>query len=173
MDDRMLSRRGALKLFGAAALGVATSSQLVDRASAGRGWCYADPLFKIGNYVFDVSLASDLRMLTSATGPVKITLYVPTKVNALHLLSDLGFGRGYDVSIVKTSTLSATTRNIAVRVVVNAPAKDSSLPVTVRMTSLLTSVLVSQSTASGYANKSITWNGNIKTISLLDSLIQL
>lgn len=173
MNDRMLSRRGALKLFGAAALGVATSSHLADQASAGRGWCYADPLFKVGNYVFDVGVSANVDMLKSASGPVGVTLYVPTGVRAMHLLSDFGFGYGYDVDIVQTSQLSASKNRINVSVVVNAPAGDSSIPVKVTMTSISTSVLVSRTTASGYANSDVKWSGKVDTISLLDSLIQL
>ena len=173
MNDRMMTRRGALKLVGAAALGAAASTRLLGDADAARGWCRADPLFKIGNYVFDVVVSSDLKMLTSASGPVKLTVTVPQGVNAAHLLSDLGFGRGYDVKIVKSSNLQATKNSIGVKVVVTAPARDSSLPVTVRMTSLSTKVLVSTGTASGNANEAIEWTGEIDTISLLDSLIQL
>lgn len=173
MNDRLLNRRGALKLFGAAALGVATSSRLTNGASAGRGWCYADPLFKVGNYVFDVALSADAGMLASANGPVAVTLAVPKRVRALHLLSDFGFGHGYDVEIVTSSHLAASTNRIEVAVTVNAPADDSEIPVTVAMTSVSTKVLVSRRTASGYANDDITWRGTIDTISLLDSLIQL
>jgi hypothetical protein len=173
MNDRMMNRRGALKLFGAAALGAATSSQLVNLASAGRGWCFADPLFKVGNYVFDVALSANVDMLKSATGPVALTLYVPKKVRALHLLSDFGFGHGYDVDIETSSQLDASKHEIEVAVTVNAPAKDSDIPVKVAMTSVSTRVLISRKTASGYANQDITWRGKVDTISLLDSLIQL
>lgn len=173
MNDRLMNRRGALKLFGAAVLGAAASSRLLGEADAARGWCRADPLFKIGNYTFDVVVSSKVAMLTSATGPVKLTVYVPQGVNAMHLISDLGFGHGYDVSVRTSSTLKATKNSIGVKVVVNAPAKDTTLPVTVHMTSLSTEVLVSYSTASGTANDTITWTGEIDTVSLLDSLIQL
>jgi len=173
MTTSTMNRRGALKLFGAAALSAAASTQLLGDASAGRGWCRADPLFKIGDYVFDVVVSSDLAMLTSASGPVKLTVTVPEGVNAMHLLSDLGFGRGYDVKIVKSSSLVATRNSIAVKVAVVAPARDSSLPVTVRMTSISPKVLVSTGTSSGEANDTIEWTGKIDTISLLDSLIQL
>ena len=173
MTPRMMNRRGALKLFGAAALSAAASTRLLGEADAGRGWCHADPLFKIGNYVFDVVVSSDLAMLTSASGPVKVTLTVPEGVNATHLVSDLGFGRGYDVKVVKSSSLTATKNSIGVKVAVTAPARDSSLPVTVHMTSLSPTVLVSTGTASGSANQTVEWTGKIDTISLLDSLIQL
>jgi hypothetical protein len=173
MNDRMLSRRSALKLAGAAALGVVTSSQLTDRASAGRGWCYADPLFKVGNYVFDVALSADSDMLKQANGPVAVTLYVPEGVRALHLLSDFGFGYGYDVDIVQSSQLSASRNRINVAVTVNAPADVSDIPVKVTMTSVSTKILISRTTASGYANQDVTWSGKVDTISLLDSLIQL
>ena len=77
MNTSTMNRRGALKLFGAAALSAAASTRLPGDASAGRGWCRADPLFKIGNYVFDVVVSSDLAMLTSANGPVKLTVTMP------------------------------------------------------------------------------------------------
>jgi hypothetical protein len=171
MNDHVLGRRGALKLLGAAALGAATVSQRPRRTFAARGWCQADPLFKIGDYLFDVTLSSDPAMLASATGPVKLTVSVPKEVSAQHVVSDLGFGHGYDVKVVKDRRLRAARTSIDVRVAVKAPAADSSLPVNVHLTSLSTEVVASLSTATGSANEEITWVGTIDTLSELDTLI--
>lgn len=164
MNDRVMSRRAALKMLGAAAIGVATTSRLVDRAAAGRGWCYADPLFQIGDDLFDVALSADLEMLTSASGPVRLTLFVPDGVNATHIVSDLGFGYGYQIEIVSSAHLRVSDNHLDVAVLVNAPAHDSSIPVAVTMTSLSGEALVARAVAHGYANQEIDWSGRIETV---------
>ena len=46
-------------------------------AMAGRGWCSSDPVVLIDGQLADVYVTSDLAMLTSANGPIKLVVEVP------------------------------------------------------------------------------------------------
>jgi hypothetical protein len=63
-------------LLGALALLV-----LAAPATAGRKWCAKDPVFKIDGQVIDVLVSSYEEMLTTASGPVRIVLALPVKVD--------------------------------------------------------------------------------------------
>ena len=103
----------------------------VRAASAGRSWCRVDPVVSIDGQLADIFIASDVMMLLKATGPVKIKISIPQGSNGWVVLTDLGFGRGYDISFVQTADLVRSNGRTPVKVDVYAPAKDSSLPVVV------------------------------------------
>src|SRR5215217_9508544 len=103
----------------------------INAASAGRSWCRTDPVVMIDGQLADVFVASDIAMLLKATGPVRIRIYIPQGSRGWVALTDLGFGKGYDISFVETADLVRDGRHTPVIVEVYAPSRDSSLPVTV------------------------------------------
>jgi hypothetical protein len=121
-----------MKRFGAAfALVVLAMMMLAAPASAGRAWCAADPVAVVDGKVADIKVASSLDALFEVTGPNKLVLVVPEGVNGWFLLSDLGFGRGYNLDVEHSSDLQKTWRGTEIMIKVYVPAKDDSLPVTV------------------------------------------
>ena len=118
-------------LAAALILAFVAASVTAPAAHAGKGWCRFDPVFIIDGDLVDVWIGSELRALTSVTGPTKLVLTVPSDVDATYVISDLGFGRGYDVSIQQSPGLRKTDRGIEVMVKVYVPAITSDLPITV------------------------------------------
>lgn len=92
-------------------------------ASAGRAWCRADPIFIIDGRLVDVMIAGPLLAPLQVTGPTKVTVTVPEGVRATHVLSDLGFGRGYRVAIQSSNELQVTAEGAQIRVEVYVPAR--------------------------------------------------
>lgn len=126
------SRRRLLRAAGAgiAALGVAQLSAGRE-ASAARAWCRVDPVVLIDGQLADVFVGSSLEMLTKASGAIKLRISIPSGSRARVVLTDLGFGRGYDIDFVQTPALARSGGRTPVIVEAYAPARDSSLPVSV------------------------------------------
>ena len=122
--------------------------------SAGRAWCRTDPLFLIDGHVVDVLVAGPLLASLQVTGPTKIVVTVPEGVKAHHLLSDLGFGRGYAVSIVRSPDLQVTPAGAEIRVDVYVPARRS-IPIAVDVAKDILGIL-SPTSAYGNSNQWIT-----------------
>jgi hypothetical protein len=144
------------RTFAAVAAGAMLAGAGVRSASAGRSWCRVDPVVLIDGQLADIFVASDLAMLLKATGPVKMKISIPADSKGWVVLTDLGFGKGYDIDWVKTSSLKRAEGRTPVKVEVYAPAKDSRLPVTVTFAprslgSSLKDILFGMS-ASGNAN---------------------
>lgn len=99
-------------------------------AAAGRGWCRADPLLLINGQTADVWVGSTLQALLDTTGPIRLVVTTPEGVDAQHIISDLGFGRGYDISIGSSPDLQGTPEGMELTIAVWVPAR-SELPVTV------------------------------------------
>src|SRR5690348_16875053 len=77
-------RRPALAAVALAlVLSLLLSAQGVEAA---RGWCYADPVVVVDGQLADVYLASDLAMLTSASGAIQLVVTVPVNSTAKVLL---------------------------------------------------------------------------------------
>lgn len=166
MLQTSMNRRGALKLAGAAAIAALPAANLIEQAAAGRAWCYRDPLFLIGDYLFDVSLASYDTMLTTATGPVKIKLLIPPGLPVKTLYQDNGFGYGYKLTIVEKPNYKIGNKAMKVGVHVYAPSTDSTLPVQVKASALSSSVFITSTITEGTANTWINWAGKIETVTL-------
>lgn len=151
-------RRFSRRTFAAMTAGAVLAGAGINAASAGRSWCRVDPVVMIDGQLADVFVSSDLKMLLGqATGPIKMKVSIPTGSNGWLVLADLGFGRGYDFSFVETSSLKRANGRTPVIIEVYAPAKDSSLPVTVTFAprtlgSSLQDILFGMS-ASGNANQ--------------------
>lgn len=125
-------------------------------ASAGKTWCRTDPILIVDGQVVDIQVASDLSMLTSANGPIQMVVTVPADSNANVVLQDLGFGRGYEITINYSDALEDT---VVAEVAIYAPADDGALPVTVygtRLSLLFPLLNLWTGEASGSANEWIT-----------------
>jgi hypothetical protein len=104
-------------------------------ANAGRRWCEADPVFLIAGREVNVVTAIEEENVPTVTGPVAVTLYVPTGVSALLVSTDAGYnGYGEVVSIVPVSWLAVTKRGVEVLVEVTIPANRTDVPVNVFVT---------------------------------------
>jgi hypothetical protein len=126
-------------------------------ASAARGWCRFDPVIMVDGQLADVFVGSTLEMLLTATGPVKIEVTIPTGSTGFVVLTDLGFLKGYSIVFKQSSSLVRTSRHTQVQVRVYAPAKSSTLPVTVTfaprsLSSSLLDILIGTS-VDGHANE--------------------
>ena len=130
-----MTRRSFGRMLGLGAAAAVAPTVAFGPADAGarRVWCRAAPLFLVGTEVVDVTVGSQFEMFTTATGPVKIKLTTPVGVTATHLVSDLGFGRGYDVSFATDRALKGGKTNPQIRVEVMAPSA-ADLPVSVYYT---------------------------------------
>lgn len=151
-----LTRRHALRIFAGTALAAAPVVWSGRNALAGRGWCYAEPVFLVGDWVVDVTLGSDVAMLLAASGPIDLVLTVPAGVSASLLAADAGFGHGYAIDIQASPGLPGSAAGTRLAVEARAPATDSSLPVTVTVTILVPDDDAMRATAEGIANRWIT-----------------
>ncbi len=131
------------------ALGILLTSGTPDVA-AGRGWCRADPLLLINGATADVWVGSTLQALLDTTGPIRLVVTTPEGVQAQHVISDLGFGRGYDISIGTSPDLEWSSEGIELEIAVWVPAR-SELPVTVEFVPRVLGILWPAS-ASGSTN---------------------
>jgi hypothetical protein len=121
----------------------------VRKADAARGWCKVDPVIMVDGQLADVFVGSTLEMLTSATGPIKIEIVMPSNSKGSVILMDAGFLRGYKITFVKSSSLKKTKTHTPLKINVYAPSKKS-LPVTVtfaprRLNAKLTDILFGMS----------------------------
>jgi hypothetical protein len=120
-----LSRRALAGRVGAAALALAAAPLVMPGgAAAFRTWCRADPVLEIDGELADVFVDSVAKMLLAADGPVRLEIALPPGVTGRVLLSDAGFGRGYDIEV-------AEGNRPALRIAVFAPAGGAALPVVV------------------------------------------
>lgn len=111
-------------------LGLAVSAR-PSSTEAARGWCLADPVIMVDGQLADVFVSSQLAMLTSATGPIKMVITIPTGSKGSVILTDAGFLRGYEISFKQSSALKKTKTHTPVQIAVYAPSSKA-LPVTVQ-----------------------------------------
>ncbi|HEY7031338.1 MAG TPA: hypothetical protein VH482_08435 [Thermomicrobiales bacterium] len=159
-DTYTTRKRFSRRTFAAMTAGFVLAGTGIRAASAGRSWCRVDPVVMIDGQLADVFVASDLKMLLTSTGPIKMTISIPEGSQGWVVLTDLGFAKGYDIDFVETSSLQRHGRRTPVTVDVYAPAKDGSLPVTVTFAprtlgSSLGDILFGMS-ADGHANEWVT-----------------
>ena len=115
----------ALAIFAGLAAGFQPS-----KTEAARGWCLTDPVIMVDGQLADVFVSSQLAMLTSANGPIKMVITIPTGSKGIVILTDVGFLRGYEITFKHSSSLKRTKTHTPVTVSVYAPSKKA-LPVTV------------------------------------------
>lgn len=157
---RYPTRRGAIRLLGAAAL-VAPAALRAHVADALHGWCRTDPVVRIGGQVADISLFSLREMRVLATAPAQVVVLVPTGVPTQLIATDPGFGRqGYDVRFEEAKRFADTASVLQVRIKVYAPAVtpvEGALPLRVKFTPRGVGRL-SPGTAEGEANSWVILN---------------
>ena len=155
ITGRSLTRRAVLRALAASALAAVPVTGLVERAAAGRLWCRADPVLRIGGQTAHVYITSSAAMLTSATDKIRLNVTLPQGVEGklVDILAD--FGKGYDVRFATSSTLKTAGGKISVQVAAYCPARDGTLPVTVEFVPVDTGPLTS-GTAAGTANTWVT-----------------
>lgn len=159
-DQRSAPTRFSRRTFttlAAGAAGALIAGAGIESASAGRAWCRFDPVVMIDGQLADIFVGSTLTMLLKSSGPIKMEITIPQESKGWVVLTDLGFGRGYDIDFIKSSELRKSRRETEVIIDVYAPAKDSSLPVSVTFAprslgSSLTDILFGTS-ADGSANE--------------------
>ncbi len=155
LNERTLTRRATLRLIGGAALATVPALRLAGDVAAGRTWCRADPVLRIGGQTAHVYVTSETAMLKSATDKIRLTVTLPREIagKLTDILAD--FGRGYDVRFTTSSSLKSAGGKIPVQIADYCPARDSELPVTVEFGPVGTGPLVADS-AAGTANTWVT-----------------
>jgi hypothetical protein len=101
-----------------------------------------------------VLVAGPLLAPLQVTGPTKVVVTVPADVQAHHLLSDLGFGRGYAVSIIRSPDLQVTDAGAEIQVDVYVPARRH-IPIAVDIANDILGIL-SPTSAYGHSSQWIT-----------------
>jgi hypothetical protein len=129
-------------------------------ADAGKGWCRTDPAVLLDGQLADIWVASTLDAFTVATGPTQIVVTVPIGTTVSPVISDLGFGYGYDVQFVESADLARTEAGLDVTVAVWVPASDDTLPVQVDFVPRVVGVLAPAS-AEGTANMWVTLDATL------------
>ena len=117
-------------------------------------WCRTDPVVEIGGEVADISVSAPPEAPTLVTGATRVKVTVPKGVSTRLIASDLGFGKGTEVSFDKSKRLRRTPTGIEVLVSVYVPASDDDMPVRVEFASRVDEVLAPVG-AEGRANRPI------------------
>ncbi len=120
-------------------------------AAATIAWCKTDPVVTIDDQVADIWVSSTIDAFTAATGPTQLVITVPVGISTAYVVSDLGFGHGYDVQFAESPNLTATASGIEVHVAVYVPTGDSTLPVLVEFAPRVVGILAPAS-AEGTTN---------------------
>jgi hypothetical protein len=153
-------RRNWIAVFAAIVLAMVGTMLSGPTAEAGKGWCRVDPVVIIDGQIADIFVGSTLSALTSTTGPISIVVTVPEETSTTHVISDLGFLRGYDFQFATSPDLQKNADGIPVQIGVYVPASTDQLPVTVYFAPRLLGILAPAS-ADGHANSWVTLTSGI------------
>jgi hypothetical protein len=127
-------------------------------AGATRGWCKSDPIVLIDGRLADIFVSAPLDAPLKVTGPTRVVVTVPVGVAADLVISDLGFGKGEEVSFAASSELRKTAKGTEVKVAVYVPATDGAMPVAVEFAPRLVGILAPVR-AEGTANEWVSLRG--------------
>ena len=174
-SDAPLCRRRLLKLAAGLALAAAPFAHSHHQAAAFRTWCRRDPLYLIGDRIVDVQLGADAQILETTTGPIALEIVVPPGTPVTEVLSDDGFGYGYELTVVESSDLVATRRKTEYQVHAYVPSSVDGLEVAVYVTTVGTAtdglttlrvrdLLSVQDTAWGVVNTWVVYGGTLTTL---------
>ena len=109
MYDRThpLSRRRFARLLAGGSLALVAGGVLAaEPASAGIGWCRADPVLKINGKTYHIYVSGPSDLLTASTGPIRLKVTVGGNVRASLSKPDAGFGDGWSFSLSVSSGLT-------------------------------------------------------------------
>lgn len=130
-------------------------------ATAGTSWCRSDPVLLIDGDLVSIFVAGPLTAPLEVTGPTKVIIAVPEGVQADLLLTDLGFGRGWDVSIEESPRLSKSRfSGTEVMVSVYVPAKTDDMTVRVEFAPRVLGILFPES-SEGTSNSWVHLKGEL------------
>lgn len=120
----LATRRHALLVLTGGALSL-VPALYPHEADAFRGWCRADPIFRIGTQKLHLWVAirwpSKREAYRLSRGPIKVILSVPVGVEAVRLDRNPGFGDGFDVEIDDDPNLTLRNGAIPVHLRVQIP----------------------------------------------------
>lgn len=122
---RILSRRRALRLAGGAALAAVPARRLAGEVGAARTWCRCDPTVRVDGKVVHLYVSGLLDVKYDVAGPTKVVIHVPPKVSYALLEQDAGFGKGYAISFVADSKLTADSKQVNIAADVYVPTTTS------------------------------------------------
>ena len=122
LNDR-IDRRGFARLLGGAAMAVTAGGVLLPReASAGIGWCRADPWVVINGVHLHVYPERDGAAANLCNGPIRLRFWVPKNASYQVLEADAGFGYGYDIQFQLTRKYSQNEYGIEMYVPASSDA---------------------------------------------------
>jgi hypothetical protein len=115
------------------------------------GWCRSDPVVKIGDDLADIILAAPADAPLKVTGPNEVVVIIPDTLSGA-VVTTIGFGKGENVTIVKSPDLRVTNDGIEVTIKVLVPANDNNMPVEVDFAPRIVGLLAPDH-AKGVANE--------------------
>jgi len=110
-------------------------------AAASVGWCRSDPVIMVDGDVADIFVSAPLDALLKVTGPTQIVVSTPADVDAVLIVSTLGFGRGEIVEFEQSKRLKVSDEGIELQIQVFVPATDDQMPVLVEFAPRLVGIL--------------------------------
>jgi hypothetical protein len=120
-------------------------------AYAGIGWCKSDPVVAIDGELAEIVVSAPVDAPLVVTGPTQVVVTLPDGVDGALLVTDLGFGQGYEVAFAHSKGLKVTDQGIQVWIAIYVPATDSAMPVQVEFAPGVVGLLAPAS-AMGTAN---------------------
>jgi len=105
----------------------------------------------VNGNITDIFVSAPADALLVVTGPTQIVVTTPPDVDAVLIVSTLGFGRGENVEFEQSRSVKIRDEGIELQIQVFVPATDDQLPVLVEFSPRLTDIL-SPVTSEGTAN---------------------
>src|SRR5215203_4765375 len=85
-------------------------------ATAGVGWCRSDPVIMVNGNIADMFVSAPADALLVVTGPTQIVVTTPPDVDAVLIVSTLGFGRGEIVEFEQSRSFKIRDDGIELRI---------------------------------------------------------
>jgi hypothetical protein len=113
-------------------LGLIAMLLLATPALAGVSWCRADPMISLNGKVSNTWVSTPKeKFLERATGPTEVVYTIPAGVEHELIVTDNGFGYGYDVRFIESASMHVNADgSIPVHVAVYVPSS-TKMPVRV------------------------------------------
>jgi hypothetical protein len=121
-SNRIITRRGAIGLIGAAALALPTGLCLPSPVGAARGWCMTDPDVYLENTFVQVQVAVPTDYLSLVKGPTSLWFNLPSQVDRQFAWADSGFNNlGYTVGFSTAYQPNVFDAKFAVNLTIKVP----------------------------------------------------